>query len=61
MSCGCAERARVLLEKLGYTLRDGQWYDPNGQLVVDDVLIDDNHFQISLRAVWQTVTAAVGA
>jgi hypothetical protein len=52
MGCRCAERARIVLGKLGYTLgSDGSWRNPNGHCIIDADL-EDRHTRITVAALW---------
>jgi hypothetical protein len=48
--CHCAERARVMLPQLGWTLTEGIWTHPRGQPFADAQLSDE-HFWLTFGAV----------
>jgi len=57
MGCGCAERARIVLRKMGYTLNpDGVWRHPAGHTIVD-VELEEHHGKLTVAALWVKFTA----
>jgi len=54
MGCGCAERARKILELLGYKLEAGNW--TFGGASIPDVSVDRASFKTAVQAIITRMT-----